>query len=256
MSLGFSARRWSALAPVPEGMVHRLARLIPAALGEARAQRQKSRKGVGREEVRVQGQDDIGVLKLVLRVGVLAKGSLGRGAGIVQVDRLPLHQLRARVLGLYGLPLRCQRGRGHGFGQKDETVALRQLLDGLRKGGLEAGKVGVDALPGSALNHVLGAVWVVQVQQRGLGKDVRLALGHRMFRVTVDLDRAILPAFDQYRHSARGKRVRGGEVVQLADQQVRRLLDIGVDLLVRLLGASRHAGQGERRAHDLHKAAA
>ena len=61
------------------------------------------------EEVGVERQDNVGVFELVLRVGVAAEGSLGRGAGRVLVERLPLDHLRLRIDLLHGLPLRRER---------------------------------------------------------------------------------------------------------------------------------------------------
>ncbi len=76
-----------------------------------------------------------------------------------------------------------------------------------------------------------------------------------MLRISVHLDRTILVALHQHRHRARHKRVRGSKIIWLAEDQVFGLLHIGINRLVRLLGASRQPGQRHRRTHQLHEAA-
>jgi hypothetical protein len=49
--------------------------------------------------------------------------------------------------------------------------------------------------------------------------------------------------------------MRRSKVVRLAQNQIFRLLDVGIDRLIRLLGATGQAGQRHRRAHQLHEAA-
>src|SRR5271155_1068240 len=76
-----------------------------------------------------------------------------------------------------------------------------------------------------------------------------------MLRVAVNLDRTIGVALDQDRNRASGKRESRGEIYGLAKHQVFRSLDVRVNRLVRLLGASCQASQGHRGAHHLHEAA-
>ena len=135
------------------------------------AQRQKAREGVGLQKVCAERKDDIGVFEPVLRVHVLAEGRFGGGARAVAVHRLPLNEPGLRVLGLNSLPLRGERGGSDGAGQEDQAIATLHRLDLLQEGRLEILELGVDALSARSIDHVLGAVGIVQIQQRGLGKE-------------------------------------------------------------------------------------
>ena len=105
------------------------------------------------------------------------------------------------------------------------------------------------------MQHMLRAVGIVQIQQRRLGKRVRLALRHRMLRIAIHLDRPERIRLHQHRNRARRERIRRRKVHRLAQHQVLRLLDVRIDRLIRLLGATREPSQRQRRAHHLQKSA-
>ena len=74
--------------------------------------------------------------------------------------------------------------------------------------------------------------------------------------IAIDLDGAELIALDEQRHAAGRQRMHAGKVVRLAEQQIFRRLDVGIDRLVGLLGATGQTGQRHGCAHDLEEAAA
>ena len=61
---------------------------------------------LGGEEIGVERQDDVGLLKVVDRLNIFAEGQAGAGAGVVPRRRIPLHPLRFRMLGQDLLDLR------------------------------------------------------------------------------------------------------------------------------------------------------
>ena len=100
-SLGFSASLCSALNPVTVAMrldrvhaVHRLACFVAMPLRIRRRQRQEARMRDPAQEIRIQRQNHIRILQLVLRVRITAKRRLRGRHRRIAIHRLPLHQLR------------------------------------------------------------------------------------------------------------------------------------------------------------------
>ncbi len=232
--------------------VHRLARFVAVPLGVGRSHGQKSGLRDAAQEVRVEREDYVRVLKLVLRVHVAAKRRLGRGARRVAIHRLPLHQLRRRKLCLRLMPLRGQRWRSDGLAEEDNPFAAVRLLHGRRKRRLKIRPLA--GLPAQA--HLLRAVRIVQIEKRSLGERVGLALRHWVVGISIHLDGAECVRLHQHRDGPGGKWERRGEVHRLAEDEVLGLLHVGEDRLIGLLGASRKPGQRKRRAHHLEKSAA
>ncbi len=77
-----------------------------------------------------------------------------------------------------------------------------------------------------------------------------------MLRIAIHLDRAVGGAGHQHRHGVHRKRMCGREIYWLAQNQIFRLLDVGINRFIRLLGAASQAGQRDRRPHQLHETAA
>ncbi len=100
---------------------------------------------------------------------------------------------------------------------------------------------------------MLRPVRVVEIQNGSLREGVRRPLIVGVLRVAVDLDRPELVRLDQSRNRARSKRMRRGKIIRFAQDQVLGRLDVGIDRLVRLLGAPGKAGQRHRRSHQLHE---
>src|SRR6185437_7994786 len=103
---------------------------------------------------------------------------------------------------------------------------------------------------------MLRAIGVVHVEQCALGERIRPTLVVGMIRIAVDLDRTECIALNQKRNCSGGKGKSSGEVNRAAQNQVFRSLDVGIDLLLGLLGASGKAGKGHGSAHELDKTAA
>ena len=232
--------------------VHRFAGFVAMALGVRGCQRQKSRMRDAAQEIRVERENDVGVFQLVLRVGVAAESRLGGGHRGVAIDRLPLDQFRGWVFGLDLLPLRSQRWRSDGLAEEIDSLSSAALLHRRRECFLEVRPLA--GLPAQA--YLLGAVRIVEIEQGGLGKRVRLALGHGVVGVAIYLDGAECVRLHQHRNCARRKGECRGEVHRLAEDEVLGLLDVGEDRLVGLLGASSKPGQRQRRTHHLEEPAA
>ncbi len=92
-----------------------LLRVVARQLVEARELR-------AAQEIRIQRNNHIGLIQLVLRVDIIAKRLLRRGVMIVAIHRVVLHQLRLRIILLRLLPLRRQRRRGHGRRQEIQSL--------------------------------------------------------------------------------------------------------------------------------------
>ena len=73
--------------------------------------------------------------------------------------------------------------------------------------------------------------------------------------IAINLDGPELVALNQQRHRAGCKRMRRGKVHGLAQNQIFRRLDVGINWLVRLFGATSQTGQRQRSAHHLKEAA-
>ena len=232
--------------------VHRLVLVEAVAVGIGRGHRQEAGETDAAEEVGVQREDHVRVGEVVLRVVVVAEGGLGGGAGGVVVHRLVLHELGLRILRLHLLPLRGERGRGDGLGEEVDAFAGSGLGDGAGELLLELGELGLLA----AEARMLRAVGIVEVEQRALREGVAAALRSGVLGIAFELDGAEGFALDQHRNRAGGERMRRRKVHRPAEDEVLRLLDVGEDRLVGLLGAAGESGQREARAHDLEEAAA
>ncbi len=231
--------------------VHRLAFFVPMPLRIASRHRQEPRMRNATQEVRIERKNDVRLFQLVLRIGIAAERRLRSRARRVLIHRLPLHQLRLRISRLHLLPLRRQRRRRNRLAQEINSLSAIGLLRRSRKRLLKL----TPARNLSAIQHMLRAVRIVQIQQRRLRKRIRLALRHRMLRIALHLDRPERIRLHQHRNRARRERIRRRKVHRLAQNQILRLLDIRKDRLIRLLRATRQPSQRQRRAHHLQKAA-
>ena len=204
------------------------------------------------QEVRIERQNHVRVLQLVLRVDVAAERRLRRRHRRIAVHRLPLDQLRLRILRLHLLPLRGQRGRGNRLAQEVNALCrlgrLRRVGERLLElaptrwpaRGRAPPSSGPDrtdraASPGSA--HP-----TCPSTSDGPGLPSTL-IGRNASDFT---STGIAPV---------GNGKRRGKVHRLAQDQVLGRFHIGEDRLVRLLGASGQPGQRQRRAHHLQEAA-
>ncbi len=107
-----------------------------------------------------------------------------------------------------------------------------------------------------SIGHMLRAVGIVEIEQRALRIRIGPAVVVRVLGIAVDLDGPELVALYQQRHRAGRERVRRGKVHRLAQNQVFRRLDVGINRLIGLLGATGQPGQRHRCAHQLQEAAA
>ena len=204
----------------------------------------KSRISCARNEIRIQRNNHIGAAQVILNIhAACEKCSSERG--------IVLHQLRLRPRLLHFAPLPRQRGRRDGRAQEVDAGSIlgRSNFVAQRLGKLRP----LATL--TAIGDVLRAVGIVQVEQRALRIRIGAAMVVGVLRIAVDLDRPELVALDQQRHSARGERMRRGKVHRLAENQILRRLDVGINRLIGLLGATGQARESHRRAHQFEEAA-
>ena len=229
-----------------------IGQLAPA--GVVGRQAKESGMGDAGKKVSVEGDDDIRILKSILGVVVIAESSLRSRIGRVAVDWVPLQPLGIGIALLRCLPLRRQGGRGDGVAQDVEPGAAAGLL--VRQHGAEDGKESGKLPHFAAADHPLRAVGVVEAEKRTLGQRIGRTAVNRVIRIAVYFDRPVGVALDQQRHRAGIEGHGGRKVHRAAQHQVFRLLHVGIDGLVRLLGTSGEPGESQRSAHHLEKAAA
>ena len=223
-----------------------LLRVIARQLVEARELR-------AAQEIRIERDNHVRLIQVILRVDELAESLLRRRIVVVAVDRVVLRKLRLRIILLPLLPLRRHRRRGHRRAQEVETLPAARLLVRQHAAKRRQKRPPVPRL--AAIHHVLRPVRIVHIQQRRLRDRVRPAADIGMLRIPIDLNRPVRRTLDQHRHCARRKRKRRGKIIRLAQRQIRRRRDVGINRLIRLLGATRQASQRHRRAHHLQKTA-
>ena len=102
----------------------------------------------------------------------------------------------------------------------------------------------------------VGASCTRQPEDRRLRERVRRPEARRVIRIPFDLRRTSLVALDEDGLCISAEGNRGGEEQRLARHEVFGLPHIRNDLLGRLFRAGAHAGQRERRAHQLQELAA
>jgi hypothetical protein len=207
--------------------------------------------GAAAGEVGVEGDDDVGLVEVVDSVHVRAEGHAQPFAHVVAVHRLPLVPLHARIGREELLDLRAERGRGDGLGEEAEAGAVRL------RGGRDGDERGDELAPGADLAELvddLGAVGIVEAEDRRLHLRVARAEGRGVIGVPLDLRRAAHVRLGQH---AAGDAAEGhgrGEEERLAGDEVLRLADVRDDLLLGAV-ARGEAGQGHRRRHELDEVA-
>jgi hypothetical protein len=162
----------------------------------------------GGEEVGVQRNNDIGRFEVVLDVDITAKGQLRSGAHVIAVYGLVLVPLRSGVARQDALNQAGQRGRGHAFGQDAQsgTAALEVL-----KPGRQVREKSVPCADLAGAREGLGAVRIVERQDRRLGEHVGGAAAGGMVGIAFHLDRTAFVALDDQSHAVASRLHRGGE---------------------------------------------
>ena len=196
------------------------------------------------KEIRIERDNHIGIGQVVLRGHAALKRRPGN-------RRIVLRKLRLRPRGLRRLPVPRQRRRSNGRAQEIDTSAIF-ALDKLFPQSLR--KLGPLAIL-AAIQDMLRAIRIVQVKQRPLRKRIRRSVVIRVLGIAIHLDGTELIALHQQRHRTRHKRVCRSKIHRLAKNQVFRRLDVGINRLVGLLGATGQSCQRQRSAHQLHESA-
>ncbi len=167
---------------------------------------------------------------------------------------LPLVPAGARETGEKILELGRHRRRGDGAGEDPHALAAERLERA--QPGSHLAHEGAPRPDPAVVDDRLGALRIVEGEDRGLVEDVRGAEAGRVIRVALDLRRPSHVALgeDAARVAAAGER--RGEEERPAGDDVLRLLHVGDDRLGRLLGAAGQTRERERRAQELEEAAA
>jgi hypothetical protein len=210
--------------------------------------------GAGGQHVAVERQHDIRLGEVVARLDQLAEGLLGSGTHRVATGGLPLVALDLRIRPQHALPERLERRRRRRSGEHADTDTLERDL------GVEVRlERRLERAPGARaleLEDRLRAVGIVERQDRGLGDRVGRAEARGVLRVAFDLRRPPHVALGEHRLEIAEHRHRRGEEQRPAGEDLLRLLDVGDDLLERLLGAGGEAGERQRGARELQEVAA
>ncbi len=103
----------------------------------------------------------------------------------------------------------------------------------------------------SAEGHRLGAVRVVEAQNRGLRQGIGGPEACGMLRIAFNLGRPPHVALDQDRHGHTADRNRAGKVERPPGHQFFRLAHVGHELFGRLLRAGTDPGKRQGSAHEL-----
>src|SRR4029077_19275099 len=102
----------------------------------------------------------------------------------------------------------------------------------------------------------LGAIGIVEIEDRRLREDVGGAEAGGVIGVALDLGWPPHVAFDQNRLRVAAKRNRAREEERATRNDVLGLFDVRNDFFGRLLRAGRDARERERRGHELQELAA
>ncbi len=205
---------------------------------------------VAREEIGVEGEDGPGGLERVAHVERASEGDPGSLRGVLLGDGRPGVEAGLREAGLDPPAQVGLGGRRVGGDQEREpgpavrVVHAGELLD-----------LGEEPAPGERLSlapDAPGASRVVEVEQGSLLPRGGGAQAGRVGGVALHLDRPAVGGAHQEPGGVAVEGEGGGEVEALAGPVLRRLVDVGDDLLARRL-AGGQAAQGRGGAQDLHE---
>ena len=222
-----------------------------AALGELARVAQAGR--TGRQEVGIQRNHHVRVAEIVIRVDRLSECLHGRGARAVRPRGLPLMPLGGRIQFLDGAQLLRHARRSDRLGENADARAVLALL--LRQRIAQGARV---LAPGTDLAveaERLRSVGIVKLQNRGLRIGIACAQRGGVFGVALHLGGPALVAFHQHSVGDAVQRRRGSEEQRAPRNQVFRLAHVRHDVFGGLARAGSHAGQCQRRAHQLQKIA-
>jgi hypothetical protein len=232
---------------------HALGRRVEPAARRERAGVLHAEGVLGGEEVGVERDDDVGLREVVHRLHVFAERQFRAGARVVTRRRFPLHPARLGVLRQNLLDLGGQRRRVDRLGEDAETGAPGGDLR--RERALHRGDEGAPRANLAELGDGVRAIGVVEREHRGLRVEVGGALAGGVVGVAFDLGRAPVVALHEQARRHAAERHRRGVEERLARHDLFGLPHVRHDELVGLHGAAGHAGERQRRAHQLEEAA-
>ena len=210
--------------------------------------------GASFEEVRVEREDDVGLLHGVLRLQRLAEGEPGPLVDRIAGSGAPAVEAGLGEALLDRGPEGAEERRGGGLAEEAQlgSPVLRPGRAALPHRLAEA----APGAPGAALLEDPGPVGVVEAGQLGLLLRAGAAAVQRMGGVALHLHRAAFPGGHQHADRQAVAGDGGGVVERVARRHAVGRLGVGEDPLHRLLGAGGEAGQGHRGAHQLQEVAA
>ena len=193
-------------------------------------------------------------IQLVLRIGIIAEGSLRCRVSRVAVHGVVLKNFAFGIGGLRLLPLRGQSRRGDRRAQEINPCPPDDFLSASmpREMPQKYRPVVVSRRDRTTRCDRSGSYRSSSVPCV-IGSDAALVV--RVLRIAVHLHRPVSIALDQKRNGAGGKGKSRCKVHRLAQNQIFGRLHIRIDRLIGLLGATGESGQRHRRAHHLQKAA-
>ena len=222
-------------------------------IGEVPGVAQRSDRG-RREEVRLEGQDDVRFVEVIDRVRRRSVRLADAGSRAVAADGIVLVPLRGRILLQRRRQQLRERRRRDGLTEDSETRSLDRLLCPER--GLDRAHAGGPRAYFTAMGQRLRAIGIVEAEHGRLRDGVGGAEARGMIGVAFDLRRPAHVAFDQ--HGPGNPRDRNGarEEEGPSGDEIFGLTDVRDDLLGGLPRAGADPRERERRAHQLEEVSA
>ena len=235
---------------------HAVARLMDLATDGERA-RVAQHAGFGLEEIAVERQDGLRLREVVDHVDRLAERDPRAFAHVRLVDRGVRVEARVREL-RFDRVAEAEERRADA--RRDEEAHLRagvagRLLQRVREepGPLVLRRLG--ALVAVLAADVADAIRIVEIEDRGLRAEIRLAAVRRVIRVAFELGRAVLVHLGEDADDFAALHPRGRVVVGNSGRRVLDLLRVRDELLDRTTAAFERR-EGDTAAGELEQAAA
>ena len=211
---------------------------------------------LGADEIAIERQNSASFFEVDQCMDRCATGLRIRRVSRSEIDRLVGVPRRFRVLlGNEFLKTRTGRGRGT-LDQEGQTFTVfsQRRLGHFGQCVTHRLDLAIIAAPGVPV----GAIGIVQVQDRSLSKGIGASISPRKQRIALDLCRATVAGLDRQRDRAAPQGHGRSEMLSLSVNETLGLLGKGRQLLLRATAPGAHATQTrqqEARRHELHPVA-
>ena len=201
------------------------------------------------EKVGIERDDHAVAVKVIDTIDVTSEGHSRSGTGVVVVNRLILVPLCLWKSAQDRIDQCALRGGRNSARQESQSCAVPgpQFLEPRRQRRYESAECG----DRSAVGHGLGAVGIIQIQNRGLSEDIRCAETCAVPRITFNLDRPAFMALHDQTDAVTCEGHRRREMQRSSRQHIFRRLDVRNDLFGERCGrrTAFDTRQRQRRRH-------